>query len=81
MGVQPQPGLKSQQQHGSSTSSNSAGGGSSASGGQSSTDQLVQLGGDKPAEKERNPTENLGYVQWWYHRLVCVYCVAYIVYC
>lgn len=64
VGVQPQPGIKSQQQQGSSSSGSNTAVGGTSGGGQSSTDQLVQLGGDKPAEKERNPMENLGCVKY-----------------
>lgn len=64
MGVQPLPGNKQQPSLGSAIP-NSTGGVGGASGlgyggkGQSATEQLVQMQ-DKPGNKERDPTENLG---------------------
>ena len=69
MGVQPLPGNKQQQSLGTHASStvtpptSGVGGASTATGfggkGQSATEQLVQMQ-DRPAEKERDATQNLG---------------------
>ena len=76
MGVQPLPGNKQPQSLSSTTgggalpgsnlggatsgSSGGSGGGPGVGGrGQSATEQLVQMH-DKPSEKERDPTQNLG---------------------
>ena len=67
MGVQPLPGNKQQQQSlGTSTvtpPTSGVGGASTGTGfggkGQSATEQLVQMQ-DRPAEKERDVTQNLG---------------------
>ena len=71
MGVQPLPGNKQPQSlsntgGGGAAPGTTAGGGATAANGlgitgrgQSATEQLVQMP-DKPSEKERDPTHNLG---------------------